>query len=69
VGKLKERDVCKYPSLERRTILKAMLEEHKGRAWTGLIWQGLGPFSGCCQHGNELPVSIKWEKFFEERKK
>jgi hypothetical protein len=42
---------------------KWIFKKWDGEAWTGLIWLRTG--TGCCECGDEPPVSMKYGEFLE----
>jgi hypothetical protein len=50
--------------VDGRIILKWIFKKYVGTC-TVLIWLRIGRNSGCCEHGNELPGTIKYREFIE----
>jgi len=44
VGYLNERELCGGLGVGTNVILKLILKEQRGRAWTGLIWRAVMNF-------------------------
>jgi hypothetical protein len=53
------------PGVDRRIILKLILEKWDREARTGPIWLRIGQVVGCCECGTESSVSIKCEEFLD----
>ena len=47
-GNLKQRNHLEVTGIDGRMILKQILKEEDGRAWSGLIWRKVGKVSGSC---------------------
>jgi len=45
-GNLRERDHLGDPGVDRKIILGWVFRKCDGRAWTGLIWLGIGTVGG-----------------------
>jgi len=58
-GDLKERRNLEDLVVDGRIILKWIINESIGRAWTGLIWLIIGKKTDCCEDGNKTWGFIK----------
>jgi hypothetical protein len=62
---LSERDHLKDLSRDGRIILKWILKNSDGRAWTGLIWLRIEPCGRLCESDTETSGSTKCGKFLD----
>jgi hypothetical protein len=60
---MKERSYMEDLNIDGRIMLKLILKQQSGRAWTGLIWVRIGKSGGLVEDGTEISVSITRGKF------
>jgi len=62
-GEIWKKDFLEDQGVDGNALLKWILSKQEERAWELLIWLMIGLMTGCCEHGNELSVSIIREEF------
>jgi hypothetical protein len=60
---LNERNHSEELGVDLRRILKSILKKQDMRAWTVLVWLGLGKSEGCFKHGIESSGFVNYMVF------